>query len=306
LEKKVIEKLAGLINIEPRIIVQALNNLEYTVFTIPKGKRGRRTIFAPGPILKKVQRKLKNFLDTLESWDDIPVYGITKGTSQVAHARIHKNSKWVFQVDLKNAFESVDILRLKQILLHRLKNKDIEFHEEITELILRLTTYKTILPQGTPTAPILFFFAIQEVLKEIYQIFPLPQKRREKQDKYQYKISCYVDSIVISAQKPIPLHLRKKVFEVIQRYGFKINSRKVKHQGTRFGAVRITGLKVTGERVTISKKQRRKYRAIIHKATQKPEDPELKQKALGIISFLKPIYNGKLPPNLKASKLLEM
>jgi len=98
---------------------------EYKVVRIPKKSGGVRTVYIPPEPLKKVQKIILKCLFQKLWGTHWGLYGITKGTSYVKHAQEHKEAKWVFQFDLKDAFPSVNVLYLKEILRKRLL-KEIE------------------------------------------------------------------------------------------------------------------------------------------------------------------------------------
>jgi len=342
---------------------------EYKVVRIPKKSGGVRTVYIPPEPLKKVQKIILKCLFQKLWGTHWGLYGITKGTSYVKHAQEHKEAKWVFQFDLKDAFPSVNVLYLKEILRKRLlkeiesfkhfiglyrhilrdleeaEEKDdkweIEYYseelerykkkisvsvfgkttleqlmirekksnyeeigQELADLIIKLTTFRGILPQGTPTAPFLFYISLVEggLFAKIKSLFPIIIP--ESQDRYRFRVSVYIDNFVISAQKPIPSKNQKELFKIVRDFGFEINPRKTQHQGVRFGAPLITGLRIANERVILPKRKIRQWRGLIHRAIF---EPDLRPKVKGFIDSLKPIYGDKLPSQLEKpyQKLLQ-
>lgn len=348
---------------------------DYKIVRVPKKSTGYRILYIPPEPLKKVQRKILKYLfQKLWRTRQVVVYGISRGTSYVEHAKQHKEAKWVFQFDLKDAFPSVNVLSLTTILLKRLLEeikgleglisgyrntlKDLEeakrkgdkwyikecsesverykreilssvfaktsleklimaygalpqkeeIAQQLADLIIKLTTFQGVLPQGTPTAPFLFYLALTEegLLDELKSLFPIILP--ESQDRYRFQVSVYVDNFVISAQKPIPLEKQKELFRMVERFGFRVNSQKIRHQGVKDISPLITGLRVTnnkGERkIVLPKRKIRKWRGLIHRAIF---EPDLRPKVNGFISSLKPIYGNVLPRQLNKpyQKLLQ-
>ena len=78
----------------------------YRKVRIPKRKGEYKEIFVPSPELRNYQRiflkRLKNSFQ-----EAVPYYlninGLNYG-SYVDHAKIHANSRWVFQFSIENAF----------------------------------------------------------------------------------------------------------------------------------------------------------------------------------------------------------
>ena len=312
---------------------------DYKVARVPKKSGGYRMLYIPPEPLKKVQKKiLKCLLRKIWRTRWVGLYGICKRTSYVKHAQEHREAKWIFQFDLSNAFSSVNVLSLKEVILKGIEEEMFRFEislssyrnvlkqegitdeeidvvkrkdgfgfliretinsaffpvrglmvkekenewftqwvfpkreeivRELTDLIMKLTTFQGILPQGTPTAPFLFYVALAEggFFDELKSLFPaiLP----ESQDRYRFRISIYIDNIVISAQKPIPSGSQEKLFKIVEKFGFKVNPRKTRQQGMRFGAPLITGLRITndkGKGVVLPKRKIRRWRGLIHRA----------------------------------------
>ncbi len=343
---------------------------DYKVIRVPKKSGGCRTLYIPPEPLKKVQRKiLKCLFRKIWRKYRVGLYGIYKGTSYVMHAQEHKEAKWIFQFDLKDAFSSVEVGGLKKILKRLLKKEietfqcsisryrnvlrdfkeakevndewKIEYYskeleeskkvilssvfggtaleqlmvkkektnyeeiaQELVDLIIKLTTFRGILPQGTPTAPFLFYISLAEssLFNRIKSLFPIIIP--ESQDRYRFRVSAYIDNFVISAQKPIPPKKQEELFKIIRRFGFEVNLRKTRQQGVRFGAPLITGLRITNGRAVLPKRKIRQWRGLIHRAIF---EPDLRPKVEGFIASLKPIYGTRLPSQLEKpyQKLLQ-
>ncbi len=347
--------LAKILRITEKEVKEALFlTNKYKIVKRKKKSGGCRVLYIPPPALKSVQKKIHRLFVRLYwyyHWNYQGIYGIFPKTSYIDHAQMHKDSKWILQVDLKDAFPSTDIRVLEKIiyslfirqievfeknfnisrklfgaelykkLSKKLSDSELVFYplreylirresnslrpwvfpqkkklaEELANLIIKLTTYQGTLPQGTPTAPILFHLFIAEggMLNKIISLFSPP---KNCQDKYRFRVSIYVDNIVISAQKPIPKEFRKQLFKIIKKCGFKENPNKTRHQGIRHGLPLITGLRVGNGRVALPRRKLRQIRGIIYRAKF---NPQLKQKVEGFKAFLKPIYGNELPSQLK-------
>lgn len=348
---------------------------DYKVAKVPKKRGGGyRLLYIPPPLLKQVQKKiLRRLFRRLwkEWWLNLWLYGIQRKTSYVEHVSRHKDAKWVFQFDLKDAFPSVDVSSLREIIFRRLEDEMVSFEislsvyrdvlkqkgitdeevdrlgrgdtffdefkylkkekrevtssvffplqdmmvkeredqwfthwafperkeiaQELTDLAIELTTFRGILPQGTPTASFLFYLALTEgnlfsKLRELCPVFD-----PASQDRYEFCISAYIDNFVISSQKPIPPKNQEELLKTIEAFGLKVNPRKTRHQGTIYGAPLITGLRIikdgNGEgKVVLPKKKVRQIRGLIHRAIF---EPQLRPKVEGLIASLQPIYGAR-------------
>ncbi len=332
--------LARLIGMKEEAILRGLGLVnDYRIVEIPKRRGGRRTIHIPQPLLKETQViLLKNFFKKVWPFYQ-PVFGIQGKTSHVDHARIHRASRWFFQLDIKDAFPSVDVEAIKKIILKRLEEEAEEFrvaHERIeegellweegghpkslleekkliqssifspisveqllelreknglcrlTELILKLTTFEGVIPQGAPTSPYLFylFLLMGGLVNKIVEICG-----------GRYFFSAYVDNFVISAERPIPEKVRKKIFEAIAESGFEVNNKKTQYQDIRHGSPLITGLSINGEgKVVLPQKKIEMIRGLIHRAIY---SLELRPRAIGMVASIVPIYPEMSPPQIR-------
>jgi hypothetical protein len=278
---------------------------QYTEIKIPKRRGGFRTLLVPSSELKKTQRKILRFLKEIFPVEHEDIYGLLSG-SYIEHAKCHSNSRWIFSFDLKDAFPSVDISKLRKIIYERIQfisviEEKSPLHSltepeiwELSNLLIQLTTFNQTLPQGAPTSPFLFYLAITQsgLLEKVQKILPL-----------EWKISCYVDGFVISGPKPLSLETKEKIFKTIEEFGFKVNSEKIRQFDCREGAPLICGVRVDGKgRISLPKRKIRKWRGIIHRAVFEtdPFNREyLTGKVEGFISSIRPIYEEKLPPQIE-------
>ena len=98
--------LAKILKTDENKVKEALSlTKDYQTVKCPKRGGGYRLLCIPPEPLKKIQKRLyKHLLRKLWMECYSGFFGICKKTSYVTHAKIHKNAKWVFQFDLKDAF----------------------------------------------------------------------------------------------------------------------------------------------------------------------------------------------------------
>jgi len=267
---------------------------DYREIKIAKKKGGWRNVLIPSPGLKKLQRRILRSLRGI--WQNpyvAGVYGIHPGPSYIDHALLHSENRFLFQFDLENAFSSVNISELKKILIKILQNlfKKEEKAEELVELIVRLTTFRNTLPQGAPTSPFLYFLFITEsgLIEKLWSLCPPG-----------WKISCYVDDFIISGPKPLSPEKQEEIIRCLKDYGFGINPQKIRQFDCRQGVPLITGVRTDGirKRISLPKKEIKRWRGIIHRATLS-SNPVLIKKVEGFISSLQLIYGNALPAQIK-------
>lgn len=119
---------------------------EYTEFTIPKRSGKRRTIHAPSPRLKLVQRLIdKRVFGGIRVHD--AATGFVRGRSFVTHAAWHAGQAVVVRFDLKDFFPSIKRWRVVELCLW------LGWDESAAERIADLCTHQGSLPQGAPSSP---------------------------------------------------------------------------------------------------------------------------------------------------------
>ncbi|GEM54292.1 hypothetical protein B0A58_06405 [Flavobacterium branchiophilum NBRC 15030 = ATCC 35035] len=143
----------------------------YHQFEIKKKSGGIRTIHAPHPKLKEVQEAL-NYIFQCVYLPHPNATGFVVGKSIVDNAKKHVNQKYVYNLDLKDFFPSIDKSRVWGRLLiapFNLKNspKGIKIANMIASIcctkleVERIkdgvshTILTSVLPQGAPTSPTL-------------------------------------------------------------------------------------------------------------------------------------------------------
>lgn len=119
---------------------------EYTEFTIPKRSGKRRTIHAPIPQLKHVQRLIdKRIFGGIRVHD--AATGFVRGQSFVTHAAWHAGQAVVVRFDLKDFFPSIKRWRVVDLC------RWIGWEDAAAERIADLCTHQGSLPQGAPSSP---------------------------------------------------------------------------------------------------------------------------------------------------------
>ena len=230
----------------------------YVEFEIPKAKGGTRRIAAPRGPLRKIQRKI---LDEILA--KIPVHdachGFVAGRSTVTNAKPHEGSAVVIKLDLKDFFPTVHYRRVKGLFEH------IGYGAEAAGALAGLTTYRPkldarvvwpgMLPQGAPTSPAIANLTCRR----------LDQRLSALAAQYGATYTRYADDLTFSFAAVPEIRVGRFLWWVdgiCQQEGFterddKRRILRAKHQQ------RVTGL-VVNERVNVPRKDRRRFRAILH------------------------------------------
>lgn len=230
----------------------------YAMFKIPKRNGGEREINAPTGDLKYVQKrilkKIIEFQKSIIKENDIKTnisHGFEIGKSIITNAKIHKNKRYVLNIDLEDFFHSFHFGRVRGFFL---KNKYFHLPLEVATVLAQLTCYKGVLPQGAPTSPI-----ITNLICRVLDIRLLNIAK-----KYKLDYTRYADDLTFSTNCKNFVEgyddFIKKIKKEIERSGFKINDKKTRllYKNTR---QIVTGL-VVNKKLNVSQNYYRETRAM--------------------------------------------
>jgi RNA-directed DNA polymerase len=300
-----------------------VNKNRYTTFEILKKSGTKRTIHAPKKGLKIIQKCINLILQTIYEPHKAAT-GFVPNKSIVDNAKIHVGSNYVYNIDLKDFFPSIDQARVWAML----QQNPFELNKKNERLILaniiasltctemeverlnknggwELIT-KNVLPQGAPTSPTITNIVCQRLdirLSGVAKRFGL-------------KYSRYADDITFSSMHNVFVNENKiseKIFDtnttftneierIINEQNFTIKSSKTRLQKRGYKQ-EVTGL-IVNEKVNVQKKYTKELRMWLYlwekygkeKANAYFEEKYISQKG----------HTKKLPPvmqNVIAGKL---
>ena len=232
----------------------------YNTLEIPKKNGDSRTICVPNKNLKKVQKKLYNKLSTY--YDEIKTqnnftskisHGFEKNRSIVTNAEVHKNKRYVVNLDLLVFFPSINFGRVRSYFI---KNNYFEINDDIATILAQLTCYKGTLPQGASTSPL-----IANMICNIMDIRILKIAK-----KYRLDYTRYADDLTFSTNNKYFLNDYDKFLEdiknIIHRSGFELNSKKTRLLFSN-SRQEVTGL-VVNKKISVPKEYYKNTRAMAH------------------------------------------
>ena len=243
---------------------------KYTKFQIPKRHGGSRTICAPAPSLKLLQRNLTDLLqnciqsiaESSGKKNEIS-HGFTRGRSIVTNAKIHRNRHYVFNVDLNDFFGSINFGRVRGFFI---KDRNFSLNVDVATVLAQICCHDNALPQGSPCSPV--------VSNLIGHLLDTHLVRLASQTGCRY--SRYADDLTFSTnKKEFPASIAKYVDDehdwkvgselsrLIKRTGFEINKTKTRMQ-YRDSRQEVTGL-VVNRKVNIRREYRHTVRAMAHR-----------------------------------------
>ena len=232
----------------------------YHSFVIPKKSGEPRKINAPTGILKVIQKKLSNRLyayrDYICKENAIKLnisHAFERKKGIITNASIHKNKRYIINIDLKDFFDSFHFGRVKGYFL---KNEHFKLPLEVATILAQLTCYNGKLPQGAPTSPIITNL-ICNVMD--YKILSLSKK-------YHLDYTRYADDLTFSTNDKNIINKYDKFYNSLNRIvltsGFEINPSKTKliFKDSR---QTVTGL-IVNKKVNLDRRYYKNVRAMAH------------------------------------------
>jgi RNA-directed DNA polymerase len=273
----------------------------YLTFAVPKRSGGQRLIHAPKSGLKAVQRKLLSLLV-----QKLPVsphaHGFVKGRSVRTGAEGHVGKAVVLRLDLEDFFPTVTHARVRGLLialgygypvaatLAVLMTESQRQPVELDGKVYFVPVGPRVCVQGAPTSPAL---CNAIVLRMDRRLAGLARK-------HGFTYSRYADDLSFSgpgletAEK-----LRALAAKIIQEEGFQVNAAKTRLQ-RRGGRQTVTGVTVN-QVLGLSRKERRKLRAMIHQEGTRPPSAETSARIDGKLAYLS-MLNPKQAEALRARR----
>lgn len=152
-------QLADFLNIPRKqlsylLYIKGINNL-YSSFEIHKKSGGIRKINAPSEDLSDIQRKLAESLyehNMKQKRKNNISHAFEKNKSIITNAKIHRNKRYVLNIDLEDFFESFHFGRVRGFFN---KNNNFLLPIEVATVIAQITCYQGKLPQGAPSSPVI-------------------------------------------------------------------------------------------------------------------------------------------------------
>jgi retron-type reverse transcriptase len=242
----------------------------YQAFQIPKRFGGARTISAPVAGLKVAQEKLSNLLQDCEEEMNIAggrknqiSHGFKRRRSIITNAKRHRNRRYVFNVDLKDFFPSLNFGRVRGYFM---KYKGLALDEKVATVIAQIACYQNALPQGSPCSPVISNLIAHTL--DIYCV-ELASKTGCIYSRYADDLSfstnkrLFPEEIAVqSAANPHEWAPGSELLKAVKRGGFQINNAKTRMQ-YRNSRQEVTGL-IVNRRINVRNEYRHTVRAMVH------------------------------------------
>ncbi|WP_103634344.1 retron Ec67 family RNA-directed DNA polymerase/endonuclease [Campylobacter concisus] len=224
------DQFANLIKIKTELLKKLLYSIKagkaYISFDIPKKGGGYRTIHAPKKELKKIQKyivyKILKHINEIQKDKDIKTnisHAFEKRKSIITNAKIHRNKKFILNIDLKDFFDSFHFGRVAGYFE---KNRELKFSRETSILLAKIFCCDGKLPQGAPSSPM--------ISNLICNIFDMRILRLAKKFKLDY--TRYADDLSFSTNDKNFIKFyddfMTKLNNEVKRAGFNINDKKTR------------------------------------------------------------------------------
>lgn len=234
----------------------------YTPFTLPKKSGGFREISAPNPGLKIIQQKLNCVLQQVFQRKPC-VQGFTCDRDILTNARPHCKQRFVFNLDLKNFFPSINFGRVRGLFL----NIPYGLNEEVATVLSQICCWENALPQGAPTSPVISNMICAKMDSQLQQL--------AKENRCFY--TRYADDLTFSTNiRSFPralatietsptgdeLQIGSELNRIIRENGFEINNSKVRLQRSN-SRQEVTGL-TANLFPNVKRTYTRQIRAMLH------------------------------------------
>jgi len=218
---------------------------QYYYFKIRKPKGGYREIEAPETELKKVQRKINEYLQYVyyELKTDA-AYGFIinpkrkQARNIVTNARQHLGNNYMLNLDFDDFFHQIS----KQDIIHIFSRKPFDFEKNTIRTLAKICTNNERLPMGAPTSPVLSNFHCIDLDNALLQW--------SRQNHIIY--TRFVDDLTFSSKKEITTEQVEQIENIIQKHQLKIERAKTKIYNKN-DIKTVTGIIVGKEKLTIDR-----------------------------------------------------
>ncbi len=261
-----------MLGISPRLIAQIAfaPTRHYRQFDLVKRGGGKRSINSPRTFLKVIQQFLADYyyicLPVHES-----VHSYRLGGSINSNASLHTGKQFVAGVDISDFFGSVTSVNIHRMLM------DYGLSNRSAEILVKLSTFHGVLPQGAPTSPVLsnaYLYDFDVIMDSHCSGVGLTYSR-------------YADDLTVSGDNKAEIVQAIGIARDLlrERFALEINDRKTRIVSAH-GQQRVTGI-VVNEQARPPRDFRRGIRAAFNNARKEEKpSPDLIRRLTGYMSYL--------------------
>jgi Reverse transcriptase (RNA-dependent DNA polymerase) len=220
-----------------------------------------RLLEKPRPDLKRVQKQIEDILKRIKCPNYL--HNPKKGCSYISNAKVHVNANVVRILDIEKYFLSTPARRVYWFF-----HKKMKCSPDVAGILTKLLTFKDHLPTGSPSSPLLSYFAHMDMWEAINEIV----------ERENCNLSVYMDDINISGDH-VSDRLIWEVKKQLYRHGLRSNNKKEKHYAGNQSR-RITGVIITSKgELKVPNRQHLKMHKI-RKLLYSADKPEVQKKLI--------------------------
>lgn len=210
--------------------------------------------------MKILQAKLSNILWLYQKsiWEEKGIkpnvsHAFEKEKSIITNARIHRNKRFVLNLDLENFFDCFHFGRVQGYFE---KNNYFKLPHDVAVILAQLTCYQGRLPQGAPSSPIITNLICQSLDTYLLRVAK----------KYKLDYTRYADDLTFSTNDRHFVENQEEFLAeanaAIKRAGFSINEKKTRLQ-FKDSRQEVTGL-IVNKKLNVNHSYVHKTRAMAH------------------------------------------
>ena len=251
---------------------------------LSKREKGRRPLEAPNNAMRIIHGRLIKYLRSLKV--EMPYATACRpGDSPLKNVERHRQSRFFCLLDLRRAYQSVQVGKLASVLHQadpRLKGQFWEVRAFLQRYCMSQTGG---VPAGAPASPDLF---------NLYCAVLLDEKIGNLCRQHGLIYTRYVDDLTISGNITVSRRVRAQVRAIIASAGFKVNHLKSQTHDLQKSTLVINGIGLElGGRVFVPPFYLRHVRGLLHEGLK--GDLSLAPKIQGAMSVVLGIVNQRKP-----------
>ncbi|WJS84162.1 retron Ec67 family RNA-directed DNA polymerase/endonuclease [Paracoccus sp. TOH] len=241
---------------------------KYRSFDIPKKSGGTRAINAPEPQLALLQSRLAALLYACVQerkktnprfW--FASHGFHQGRTIVSNAEVHKRRRFVFNLDLKDFFGTINFGRVRGFFIN---DQMFSLEPKVATIIAQIACHDNTLPQGSPCSPVISNL-IGNILDS--RLLALARDAHCTYTRYADDLTFSTNEKLFPTEIAVNVHgaewqVGTKLGKTIETTGFSINPTKTR-MSLRRSRQTVTGL-VVNDKANINQDYYRAARAMCH------------------------------------------
>lgn len=234
-------RLCDLLETDLKTIKLLVCGENYWISTKVNSETGKkRTIYAPKPNIKKIQKRLQVLISRIEVPDYL--FSGRKGLCYIDNAREHISAKYLTTIDISDFYNKC----LKEFVFKSFRYT-FNMSDDVAWLVADIVTYKGFIPTGSPASQLVAFWAYKQAFDRISNVAK----------KFDAIFTLFVDDMAFSSQEIIPSALILQVKKELEYVGHDFNNKKIKEFRKRDYKV-VTGCVITPRNELRVKNKQRK------------------------------------------------